>query len=176
MHAVETLFSVPPVRSVHALCRCNASRTELKHVVSHSSTNMLTEAQNGLPAGEVNWFERHALNIPAASQLQRPQSAARPHPLERHPPPPRSNLHLTPHAAVATGKSRTTVARRSAGEIDEDARSSGGRPSGPRVRPDAPVGRGRPHCGEQRQAGSCARSGRPLRGTTKLAPDIGGDT
>ena len=53
--------------------RCNASRgTELKHVVSHSSTNMLTEAQNGLPAGEVSWFERHALNIPAASQPQRP--------------------------------------------------------------------------------------------------------
>jgi len=35
----------------------------------------------------------------------------------------------------------STTSRRLAGEIHDDASSSGGRPSGPRVRPDAPVAR-----------------------------------
>ena len=56
MYAVETLFSVPPARSIHTLCRCNASRTVLKHAASHNSTDMLTEAPNGLPASEVSCF------------------------------------------------------------------------------------------------------------------------
>ena len=29
-----------------------------------AAQTMLTKAQNGLPAGEVSWFEQHALNIP----------------------------------------------------------------------------------------------------------------
>jgi len=84
-------------------------------------------------------FGRHTLNTPPASQPQHPQSAPRPYPLERHPPPPRWSLHLTSRG----GRDRkvSTTSRRLAGEIHDDASSSGGRPSGPRVRPDAPVAR-----------------------------------
>ena len=156
MHAVETLFSVPPARSIHPLCRCNASRTVLKHTASHSSTSMLREAPNGLPAGEVSSFGRHTLNTPPASKPQHPQSAPRPHPLERHPPPPRWSLHLTSRG----GRDRkvSTTSRRLAGEIHDDASSSGGRPSGPRVRPDAPST-------ASRQAAASGAM-RPLRATT----------
>jgi len=89
--------------------------------------------------GEVSCFGRHTLNTPPASQPQHPQSAARPYPLERHPPPPRWSLHLTSRG----GRDRkvSTTSRRLAGDIHDDASSSGGRPSGPRVRPDAPVAR-----------------------------------
>jgi len=130
---------VPPARSVHALCRCNASRTELKHLASHSSTNMLTEAPNGLPAGEVSWFGRHALNMPPASQPQVPHAAAAPHPLERHPPPPHCNLHMTSRRGWRPQS--LDVARRLAGDIHDDAPSWGGRPSPPRARPGTAVGR-----------------------------------
>ena len=127
MHAVETLFSVPPARSIHPLCRCNASRTVLKHTASHSSTSMLREAPNGLPAGEVSCFGRHTLNTPPASQPQHPQSAPRPYPLERHPPPPRWSLHLTSRG----GRDRkvSTTSRRLAGEISTttQARRAAGR-------------------------------------------------
>ena len=130
---------MPPARSVHALCRCNASRTELKHLASHSSTNMLTEAPNGLPAGEVSWFGRHALNMPPASQPQVPHAAAAPHPLERHPPPPHCNLHMTSRRGWRPQS--LDVARRLAGDIHDDAPSWGGRPSPPRARPGTAVGR-----------------------------------
>ena len=163
MHAVETLFSVPPARSIHPLCRCNASRTVLKHTASHSSTSMLREAPNGLPAGEVSSFGRHTLNTPPASQPQHPQSAPRPYPLERHPPPPRWSLHLTSRG----GRDRkvSTTSRRLAGEIHDDASSSGGRPSGPRVRPDAPVARIAASSGKRGHAPATGYhfAGRPFR-------------
>ena len=81
----------------------------------------------------------HAEHPGRIATAARPQSAARPNPLERHPPPPRSSLHLTRHGGG--DRKVSTAARRSAGEIDEDARSSGGRPSPPRVRPDTTAGR-----------------------------------
>jgi len=100
---------------------------------------MLTEAPNGLPAGEVSWFGRHALNMPPASQPQVPHAAAAPHPLERHPPPPHCNLHMTSRRGWRPQS--LDVARRLAGDIHDDAPSWGGRPSPPRARPGTAVGR-----------------------------------
>jgi len=114
--------------------------------------------------GEVSCFGRHTLNTPPASQPQHPQSAARPYPLERHPPPPRWSLHLTSRG----GRDRkvSTTSRRLAGvRRDPRRRKLVGRPA---VWASSATGRtSRPHRGKQRQAGpSCARYGRPLRGTT----------
>ena len=168
MYALETLFSVPAARLVHTLRRYKASRTVLKHMASHSSTNMLTEAQNGLSAGEVSCFGRDALNTPAASQPQHPQSAPRSHPLERHPPPPRWSLHLTSRGGC--DRKVSTTSRRLAGEIHDDASSSGGRPAPPRVRPDAPVGRIAASSGKR---GHAPATGDHFAGRTLWLPTLG---
>jgi hypothetical protein len=121
------------------------------------------QAPNGLSAGEVSCFGRHTLNTLPASQPQHPQSAPRPYPLERHPPPPRWSLHLTSRG----GRDRkvSTTSRRLAGEIHDDASSSGGRPSGPRVRPDAPVARIAASSGKRGHAPATGDhfAGRPFR-------------
>ena len=168
MYALETLFSVPAARLVHTLRRYKASRTVLKHMASHSSTNMLTEAQNGLSAGEVSCFGRDALNTPAASQPQHPQSAPRSHPLERHPPSPTLES-ASDFAWRVRPESLDDIT--SFGRRDPRRRKLVGRPA---CAASSATGRtSRPHRRKQRQAGSRARYGRPLRWTNFVAPDIG---